>query len=636
MNDYASYKSGTNWSPAITKAITDVANAGGGTIYFPTGIYTLSGGIEMVNNVRLKGAGVGQTTLQMLKGSNKNMFRFHGVSFTGITDMFLDGNKWNGNNTLGSGIVIDGTGFSNTDSGAVVHGLVIERLWIKNFAENGFSSLYPVWQYTIRQVDIEFCDGHGMYITSTDNAYESIIVGNCKGNGIYDKGANNRYVSLKSIFNGNGSMDYLNTAGFYLENASRQTFVNVEAQENYAHGFIIKNTKNLNFSGVVTDANGYKNLAVAGTPVAGDGMQIIGSTNITIRSFQATNFKPQKTQDRPLYIDGTSSNIFIDYQTDNNCARDLQISSDLNINIQRNMDALMNRFKYGNETLNNFILNGQWTGGLTSWNMVAITTPTISNGVATFTASANYSRFSQTVTLANGRNYFISAKVQTTSTSVSLGVLKNSSPYPVYGKVSATARGSGTWETLSNFFRMTDTTGSYELQINDGRSSGWDAISVKEFIIIDITNVFVNTSFPIATNSALALNDIIDANGGWFQGIKNFGLSFVISGISNAEPTTGTYKVAQQVINATPVAGGFLGWVCITAGTANNNSWANGKTYAVDTLVSSGTNVYKCTKGGTSGPNAPTGTGTSISDGGCTWRYVSAKAVFKPFGAIGM
>lgn len=34
-----------------------------------------------------------------------------------------------------------------------------------------------------------------------------------------------------------------------------------------------------------------------------------------------------------------------------------------------------------------------------------------------------------------------------------------------------------------------------------------------------------------------------------------------------AAPTTGTYSRSQIIWNATPTAGGYVGWVCVTAGT---------------------------------------------------------------------
>ena len=40
-----------------------------------------------------------------------------------------------------------------------------------------------------------------------------------------------------------------------------------------------------------------------------------------------------------------------------------------------------------------------------------------------------------------------------------------------------------------------------------------------------------------------------------------------IEEMGTAAPTTGTYRVGNRVVNSAPTAGGYLGWVCITAGT---------------------------------------------------------------------
>ena len=37
--------------------------------------------------------------------------------------------------------------------------------------------------------------------------------------------------------------------------------------------------------------------------------------------------------------------------------------------------------------------------------------------------------------------------------------------------------------------------------------------------------------------------------------------------LESAAPTTGTWVVGDIVYNDTPAAGGFIGWVCTTAGT---------------------------------------------------------------------
>jgi uncharacterized phage protein gp47/JayE len=54
-------------------------------------------------------------------------------------------------------------------------------------------------------------------------------------------------------------------------------------------------------------------------------------------------------------------------------------------------------------------------------------------------------------------------------------------------------------------------------------------------------------------------------------------------------------------------------------------AWAGTTGYTVGQLRANGGNVYLCTAAGTSaGSGGPTGTGTAITDGGATWRYIAA------------
>lgn len=83
-----------------------------------------------------------------------------------------------------------------------------------------------------------------------------------------------------------------------------------------------------------------------------------------------------------------------------------------------------------------------------------------------------------------------------------------------------------------------------------------------------------STAFtPIAyINSAASLYTLKGFTGPVFRngyavrssGGPNFA---VVRMLGSAAPTTGTWKVGDIVYNDTPTAGGFIGWVCVTAGT---------------------------------------------------------------------
>jgi len=65
-----------------------------------------------------------------------------------------------------------------------------------------------------------------------------------------------------------------------------------------------------------------------------------------------------------------------------------------------------------------------------------------------------------------------------------------------------------------------------------------------------------------------------------------------------------------------------LTYQCATPGTSIGTPWVAGHAYVLGDIVSLGGNTYTCTQAGTSaGSGGPTGTGSSIVDGGATWQY---------------
>lgn len=104
--------------------------------------------------------------------------------------------------------------------------------------------------------------------------------------------------------------------------------------------------------------------------------------------------------------------------------------------------------------------------------------------------------------------------------------------------------------------------------------------------------------------------------------------------LASSEPSFGSYNIGQLFYNASPTPGGYVGWVCTKAGTANITPWAANKTYAINSLVNANGKVYKSKTAGTSSTTAPSHTSGSAKDGSVTWDYIDVQAVFKPFGLI--
>jgi hypothetical protein len=105
-------------------------------------------------------------------------------------------------------------------------------------------------------------------------------------------------------------------------------------------------------------------------------------------------------------------------------------------------------------------------------------------------------------------------------------------------------------------------------------------------------------------------------------------------------PTSGVWRVGDQLLHDNVAASGTLGKVCTTAGGAVQAAvWAVATAYIVGQWVrTSGNKVLECIVGGTSHastePN-PTVLGDPVTDNTVTWAYrATALAVFKTFGAV--
>ncbi|MCS7461002.1 right-handed parallel beta-helix repeat-containing protein [Paenibacillus doosanensis] len=106
----------------------------------------------------------------------------------------------------------------------------------------------------------------------------------------------------------------------------------------------------------------------------------------------------------------------------------------------------------------------------------------------------------------------------------------------------------------------------------------------------------------------------------------------------NAVPVSGKYALGQIIYNASPAPGGYVGWICTTAGYASNLSWSAGKAYSKGSRIVAAGHVYEAQNNGTSGsavPAFPTASGGTITDNDMMWKEIGLLAVFKPFGLIG-
>lgn len=99
-------------------------------------------------------------------------------------------------------------------------------------------------------------------------------------------------------------------------------------------------------------------------------------------------------------------------------------------------------------------------------------------------------------------------------------------------------------------------------------------------------------------------------------------------------PTSGSFAVGDIVYNTSPSPGGYVGWVCVTPGTAAPN-WSPSTAYATGDMLAANSRVYRCVVAGKSGTVAPSHTEGKAVDGTVTWEYVGPAPIFKPFGKVG-
>jgi hypothetical protein len=150
----------------------------------------------------------------------------------------------------------------------------------------------------------------------------------------------------------------------------------------------------------------------------------------------------------------------------------------------------------------------------------------------------------------------------------------------------------------------------------------------------------VNVPFQIGSATAsnsfgVSAHQMPNGNVFTFQSFRIFSGN-KLTGTLNLEvlgappPATGLFQTGDRCKAPQPAAGGSPGSICTTLGGAASGAWQATHAYVWGNQVTNGGNVYFCRIGGTSaGSGGPSGTGSGIVDGGVTWEFLAAPAVFK-------
>lgn len=101
------------------------------------------------------------------------------------------------------------------------------------------------------------------------------------------------------------------------------------------------------------------------------------------------------------------------------------------------------------------------------------------------------------------------------------------------------------------------------------------------------------------------------------------------------EPVTGFYDKGQQIRNLNPDRGGYIGWVCIRTGYANNQAWVASKYYKKGDRINVNDQVYEAMNNGVSNTSSPfLASEEIVVDNDINWRHIGQLAVFKTYGEI--
>jgi hypothetical protein len=304
----------TDNTTLIQNAVSYIYNRGGGTIFFPNGIY-ISGTITLYRGVRLAGQSIEGTTLKMKNGNNADFIQLINAEYAGIKTLLIDGNRQN--NTTGNAITLKGLVAGQPNPGDRCRGALITDIKILNAPQNGVRTYFGAWAWRFDKLRVDGSGDYAFYNEATDsNVIDLECNENDKG-GVYETGASMHWHGGKWIYNG---WTTPGSGGLVLETASRIIINHVEFQDNYYDGVVIKNSSDIHLNNVLIDGNGAaRRTANVNHPGFQDlvtksyGARIIDSVDIAVYG-TATNYIFPAGQLADSYIEN-SRRIFFKVQS---------------------------------------------------------------------------------------------------------------------------------------------------------------------------------------------------------------------------------------------------------------------------------------------------------------------------------
>lgn len=239
----------TDNAAAIQSAIDYItardANHIGDLLKFGSGIFQTST-FTLKKRCFLFGSGRGASVIKLADGADANLMVVDGSSaMCGWSGLTFDGNA--ANNAAGTCITIAttvgnaGTSFapylnkSDVSPQSYKH-IVAHDFVAGNAAEDGIYHNPSNYQVFYDNFTASHCGRDGLAVFSSDCIFSNFYLEKNGRAGLYSSGANNKYSNGKVIWNGRTDK----TVGNWLDIGVRHKYVNVEAQDAYTDGIVIR------------------------------------------------------------------------------------------------------------------------------------------------------------------------------------------------------------------------------------------------------------------------------------------------------------------------------------------------------------------------------------------------------------
>lgn len=196
-----------------------------------------------------------------------------------LRDFVIDGNKANQTSAAAGGILLSNQGgagaWTNIANQSALHEgdprHLIDSVTVFNTKGAGVS-LNGNGATHVRNLQVAYCDGIGLYVNIPDSFFESVDVGVSGLEGIYVLGSNCRFTNCKAWYS--GQLDNTHGDGFSIQ-ANRSSLAGCESQDNTRHGYYVAAVYSCGLFAVTADSNG------TGTS-PGDGIYIDGASDSVI------------------------------------------------------------------------------------------------------------------------------------------------------------------------------------------------------------------------------------------------------------------------------------------------------------------------------------------------------------------